>query len=73
MIPKVSAAGDGRYWVLGGRWTDEGRHLPWPRVLGPFASAESARESARQLNALGEPQARYVVVTDLPEGESVQA
>jgi len=62
----------GRYWVLGGRWADEGR-LPWPRAIGPFPDLEAARETADTLNALGEADARYVIVADVPEGATACA
>jgi hypothetical protein len=55
-----------RYWVIGGRWVDEARHLPWPRVLGPYGDYRAARASAEDLNASGEPHVRYLVVADAP-------
>ncbi|ENZ80978.1 MULTISPECIES: hypothetical protein [Caulobacter] len=55
-----------RYWVIGGRWVDDARHLPWPRVLGPYGDYQAAQASAEDLNASGEPQVRYLVVADAP-------
>lgn len=68
MIPKISAENDGRYWVLGGRWQDDGRALPWPRVFGPFANLEAARASAETLNSVAaDGQLRFMVVADIAE------
>lgn len=57
-----------RFWVLGGRWTDGARHLVWPRVCGPYGDYQAARASAEALNAIEEPDCRYLVVADVPEG-----
>ena len=61
--PKIIAGG--RYWVLGGKWVDGQRHLPWPRVYGPFDDYEAARSNAQELNRPGDPAVRYMVVADL--------
>lgn len=55
----------GRYWVLGGRWVEAGRQLPWPKVFGPFRDADAARAGARDLNALGGPDDLWLVVADV--------
>ncbi|QUD90610.1 hypothetical protein [Phenylobacterium montanum] len=57
-----------RYWVLGGRWVDNARHLPRPRVFGPYRDYEAARASAEELNQADDSRARYHVVADVPEG-----
>lgn len=57
-----------RYWVLGGRWADDARHLPWPRVYGPYHDYQAARASAEQLNGTNAASTRYLVVADVPEG-----
>lgn len=56
------------FWVLGGRWADDARHLPWPRVYGPFPDYQAARASAEDLNAAEDPRVRYLVVADAAEG-----
>lgn len=63
--PDIAPAG--RYWVLGGRWVDNARHLSWPRVYGPFADYAAARDNAASLNASPDAAVRYIVVADLPE------
>jgi hypothetical protein len=51
-----------RFWIIGGRWVEGGRQLPWPRVLGPFPDLGAARSHARRLEAADAPDARYLVV-----------
>lgn len=58
-------AGD-RFWVLGGRWTADARHLPRPRVFGPYRDYLAALDSAEGLNALGGANELYLVVGDVP-------
>lgn len=54
-----------RYWVIGGRWVNDAKHLVWPRVLGPYDEYQSAHASAETLNLAHEPSVRYVVVADV--------
>jgi hypothetical protein len=57
-----------RYWVLGGRWADDAKHLPWPRIYGPYRDYQAARASAEELSEADDPRVRYLVVADVPEG-----
>lgn len=54
-----------RYWVIGGQWVDDAKHLVWPRVLGPYNEYQAARASAETLNLTHEPSVRYLVVADV--------
>ncbi|HWA59835.1 MAG TPA: hypothetical protein VG939_00595 [Caulobacteraceae bacterium] len=56
-----------RYWVLGGRWADGARHLPWPRVYGPFDDLSAAQACADAMNAPGGRRVRYHVVADVAD------
>jgi hypothetical protein len=56
-----------RYWVLGGRWVEDARHLPWPRVYGPYRDYQAARATAEELNDGRDPRVRYLIVADVPE------
>ena len=55
----------GRYWVLGGRWVENARHLPWPRVFGPYGDYQVARAIAQGLNSEQAKAERYLVVADV--------
>ncbi|MBS0410336.1 MAG: hypothetical protein JSR86_10520 [Proteobacteria bacterium] len=66
-MSKQTQASEDRFWILGGRWVDNARHLTWPRVYGPFADYATARASAEDLNDNGTTGARYLVVADVPD------
>lgn len=61
------------FWVIGGRWVDDQRRLPWPRVIGPYTDYQAARQSAESLNAAAAADVRYRVAADLPEPSTGQA
>lgn len=65
--------GQGRFWVIGGRWVDGERHLPWPRVVGPFGDYQAAQRSAKGLNVSAGPNVRYRVAADVPSQASLAA
>lgn len=60
----------GRYWVLGGRWVDNAKHIAWPRVFGPYTEYQAACASAETLSAGHEPNVRYLVVADVTSPET---
>lgn len=63
MITQARNRPNSGYWVVGGRWVEDGR-LPWPRAFGPFADPAAARECAERLSDPARPSVRYLVVAE---------
>lgn len=63
MIAQNSNRPNSGYWVVGGRWAEDG-HLPWPRAFGPFQDSAAARACAEQLSDPARPEVRYLVVAE---------
>jgi hypothetical protein len=54
-----------RFWIVGGRYVDDGRHLPWPRVYGPFPDRAAAQAALAGLDAEADPAVRYDLLCDV--------
>lgn len=67
MIATTQAAPTSGYWVVGGRWSPDGR-LPWPRAFGPFEDQAAAEACASRLADPVRPEVRYLVVAGNEHG-----
>jgi hypothetical protein len=56
-----------RFWVVGGRYVENGRHLPWPQVYGPCDQRAEAEALLRRLREGAEASVRYDLLCELPD------